>query len=424
MKIFKFGGASVRHADGIRNLAAMLQQHQNESILTVVSAMGKTTNQLEAFTEAVFQRNPEAAADILEQIKSYHFDIIEALFPDPLHAVYSDISNYFLELECLMETVSDDQDYDHLYDQIVSFGELISTKIVSHYLQLSGFRNHWIDARNFIVTDATYREAKVLWDETRHLMHSRLKPLALKNPIITQGFIARDRTNQTTTLGREGSDYSAALFAWGLEASSVSIWKDVAGVMNADPKKFPFAQKLDSISYSEAIELAYYGASVMHPKTIQPLQSAKIPLFVKSFLNPSEAGTKISYEATPLQVPCYILKESQCLIHVKSPDFNFIAEEHLSSIFSLMAEHRIRANMMQQTAISFSVCTDDAGRRFEQFIAALQEKKFQVSAQKGLQLLTIYNAKDGAMTSNILEGKSILLEQMMGGTAQYVVQES
>jgi aspartate kinase len=423
MKIFKFGGASVRHAEGIRNLAAILQQQQNEPILTVVSAMGKTTNQLEAVTEAVFQRNPEAATSMLEQIKNYHFEIIGALFPDPTNAVYSDISNYFLELECLMETASEDQDYDHLYDQIVSFGELVSTKIISHYLQTNGFRNHWIDARNFIVTDGTYREAKVLWDETKHLMHTRLKPLAIKNPIITQGFIARDKTNQTTTLGREGSDYSAALFAWGLEASSVSIWKDVAGVMNADPKRFSFAQKLDNISYSEAIELAYYGASVMHPKTIQPLQSAQIPLFVKSFLNPNEAGTKISVDAAPIKQPCYILKESQCLIHVKSPNFNFIAEEHLSSIFSLMAEHRIRANMMQQTAISFSVCTDNAGRRFEQFIAALEAKKFQVSVQRGLHLLTIYNAKEGSMKTTILEGKAILLEQMMGGTAQYVMQE-
>jgi aspartate kinase len=421
MKIFKFGGASVRHADGIRNLTSILQAHQDESILTVVSAMGKTTNQLEAFTDAVFLRNPKAAV-MLDQIKSYHFDIINALFPDPIHAVYSDISNYFLELECMMETISSDQDYDHLYDQTVSYGELISTKIVSHFLQLNGIRNHWIDARNFIVTDSTYREGKVLWDDTKHLMLTRLKPLALKNPIITQGFIGRDKLNQTTTLGREGSDYSAALFAWGLEATSVNIWKDVAGVMNADPKKFPFAQKLDNISYTEAIELAYYGASVIHPKTIQPLQSERIPLFVKSFLNPEEAGTKISFDASPLQQPCYILKESQCLMHVKSPDFNFIAEEHLSSIFSLMAEHRVRANMMQQTAISFSVCTDDVGRRLELLIEALKHQKFQVVMQHGLQLLTIYNTQKGAMKANILEGKTILLEQMMGGTTQYVLQ--
>jgi aspartate kinase len=420
MKIFKFGGASVRHAEGIRNMAAILSRHQKDNMLTVVSAMGKTTNHLEAFTHAVFCKDL-AAAKLLDEIKDEHFNIISELFTDLQHPVYSDIGNYFLELECLMETINPAQEYDHLYDQIVSYGELMSTKIISHYLQLTGFRNHWVDARNFIVTDQLHREAKVLWEETRNLMEHRLKPLALKNPIITQGFIARDQLNNTTTLGREGSDYSAALFAWGLDAEAVTIWKDVAGVMNADPKKFPFAEKLDCLTYNDAIELAYYGASVIHPKTIQPLQSAQIPLYVKSFLDSEAPGTEISNQAKPISCPCYILKESQCLVRIKSHDFNFIAEEHLSQIFSLMAAHRIRANMMQQSAISFSLCTDDNGKRFNTFLDALMEHGFEVTAQRNLKLLTIYLAKNGFRKESIIQDKEVLLEQLMGGTAQYVL---
>jgi aspartate kinase len=420
MKIFKFGGASVRHAEGIRNLAEILGQHSNEHILTVISAIGKTTNHLEDLTRAILAAD-SVVNELLEAIKQEHLMIIDDLFPDKQHPVYSDTANYFLELECLLETVQPNQDYDHLYDQIVSYGELISTKIVSHYLQLKGIRSYWADARNFIVTDSLHREARVQWEETAKLMEHRLKPLALKNTIITQGFIGRDLQNNTTTLGREGSDYSAALFAWGLQAESVTIWKDVAGVMNADPKKFPFAEKLDSLTYNDAIELAYYGASVIHPKTIQPLQSVQIPLFVKSFLDSRAEGTEISNKALPISGPCYILKEAQCLIHIKSPDFNFMAEEHLSRIFSLMAEKRIRANLMQQSAISFSLCTDDSGNRFNFFLDALTEIGFNITVQRNLQLLTVYHAVQGFRKESILKNKTILLEQLKGGTAQYVL---
>lgn len=420
MKIYKFGGASVRDAAGIRNLAEILGKHRNEHILTVISAIGKTTNHLEELTRAILALDA-GAHQILEGIEQEHLNIIEDLFPDKLHPVYSDTTNFFLELECLMETVQPHQDYDHLYDQLVSFGELISTKIVSHYVQLRGISCHWADARNFIVTDSLHREARVLWDETAKLMEHRLKPLAMKNTVITQGFIARDSQNNTTTLGREGSDYSAALFAWGLNADSVTIWKDVAGVMNADPKKFAFAQKLESLTYTDAIELAYYGASVIHPKTIQPLQSAQIPLFVKSFLDDQAAGTEISSNAMPVSIPCYILKEAQCLIHIKSPDFNFIAEEHLSRIFYLMAEKRIRANLMQQSAISFSLCTDDSGNRFNYFLDALTEAGFNISVQRNLRLLTVYHADKGFRKESILKESRVLLEQLMGGTAQYVI---
>ena len=421
MKIFKFGGASVRHAEGIRNLAEILGQYSGAQILTVISAIGKTTNHLEELTRAMLDGNTDAT-QLLDAIKQEHLNITEELFSDKLHPVYSDTANYFLELECLMETVQPNQDYDHLYDQVVSYGELISTKIVSHYLQLKGIRCHWADARNFIVTDSLHREARVLWEETAKLMEHRLKPLALKNTIITQGFIGRDRQNNTTTLGREGSDYSAALFAWGLNADSVTIWKDVAGVMNADPKKFSFAEKLDSLTYNDAIELAYYGASVIHPKTIQPLQSAQIPLFVKSFMDTGEKGTEISNNALPISSPCYILKEAQCLILIKSPDFNFIAEEHLSRIFTLMAEKRIRANLMQQSAISFSLCTDDSGNRFNFFLDALSEAGFNITVLRNLQLLTVYHAVQGFQKEGILKDKKVLLEQLMGGTAQYILE--
>jgi len=421
MKVFKFGGASVRDAEGIRNLSGILRRYETEPVLTVVSAMGKTTNKLEELTWAIYQKNPNAEI-IFNDLKSYHYKIIQSLFPDQSHSVYHDVENLFLELECHFDTNIPERNYDYLYDQVVCYGELLATKIVSHYLQLNGYKNLWADARNFLITDSRYREARINWSETQNLIVHHLQPLLQKTPVITQGFIARNQTNQSTTLGREGSDYSAAIFAWALNAEDVTIWKDVAGVMNADPKKFNFAEKLESINYQDAIELAYYGASVIHPKTIQPLQQAGIPLYVRSFLNPDVTGTLVGPDVMPVALPCYILKERQCIIKIKSPDFNFIAEEHLSQIFSLMVKHRLRANLMQQSAISFTFCTDHEPMRTDSFIMELTDSGYSSELLINLELLTVYNAKSGFRKDSILQGRSVLLEQMMGDTVQYIVQ--
>lgn len=420
MKIYKFGGASVKDADSVRNVGRILKAAGNSPVLTVVSAMGKTTNKLEALTRAIHQGSPEAR-DILAEVRDFHLQITRELVDDAFNPVHNDTMNFFLELECLLETHVEGDDYDALYDTVVGYGELISTRIISNYLLHAGTPNHWLDARNFILTDDRHREGRVQWNETGSLVRRMIAPLAHKSLVITQGFIGKTRQGAPTTLGREGSDYSAAIFAWALKAEEVSIWKDVPGVMNADPRRFPFAEPIASISYADATELAYYGASVIHPKTIQPLQQAGIPLYVRSFIDPGIPGTVVGLNDRPLEVPCYIVKDRQCLLNVRSGDFNFIAEDHLSAIFSTMATHRIRANVMQHSALSFSVCTDEQPERLNACMNALQNLGFETALTENLSLLTVYNRQHDQHTAGILHGRDILMEQILAHTVQYVL---
>jgi aspartate kinase len=338
MKIFKFGGASVKDANAVKNVATILKSFPNENIIVVVSAMGKVTNALEKLTNAVFYspQNEENtnidAHTALDEIKKYHFQIIEQLFPNKNHPIYNEINNAFVELDWAIEDGST-LSYGHTYDQIVSIGEIVSTKIVAAYLAESGIVNKWIDARDFIQTDNCYREGNVNWELTQELVDKNLLSVFSKKEVpvvVTQGFIGGTSENFTTTLGREGSDYTAAIIAYTTNAESVTIWKDVPGVLNADPKWFDDTQKIEQLSYQDAIELAYYGATVIHPKTIKPLQNKKIPLYVKSFISPEKSGTVINEVQSMLPVPCFIFKMTQVLLSISPKDFSFIVEENFS----------------------------------------------------------------------------------------------
>ncbi|NBP05734.1 MAG: aspartate kinase [Bacteroidetes bacterium] len=419
MKIFKFGGASVKDANGVKNIAKILSDHSSEKLLVVISAMGKSTNHLERLVHASVHNTGETAV-LLKELKDYHYSIIDGLDTSNPSAMLNDIENLFLELECLAETPSAPEEYDFVYDQVVSFGELISTKIVSHFLLSEGLKNQWIDSRNFIITDDRYRDARIQWNETEKIIIKKLKPLAERQTVITQGFIGRGPVNETTTLGREGSDYSAAIFAYCLNADSVTIWKDVAGVMNADPKKMDNATLIPHLGYSDAIELAYYGASVIHPKTIQPLMAKNIPLFVKSFVNPEVPGTQVSNNSTTLNVPCYIFKENQVLVELKTRDFTFIVEQNLEQIFRLLAQYKVRCNIIQNSAISFSFVADNKENKMTSLLSELEKLGLTIEITESLELITIYNATE--VSKNVILGqKQVILEQNTGNTAHYLL---
>jgi aspartate kinase len=418
MKIFKFGGASVKDADGVKNLAKVLSSYSSEKLLVVVSAMGKTTNALERVTKAYYFKNDDAFA-ILQEVKNYHYEILNKLFADKNHPIYDDINNAFVEIEWAIEDAPTGS-FDFEYDQIVSVGEILSTKIVAAYLSEIGVQTSLLDARDIIKTDNTYREGKINWEQTEKLANKLIPELFTKNQvIITQGFIGGTSENFTTTLGREGSDYTAAILAWCLNAKDVTIWKDVAGVMNADPKWFDNTVVIDQISYNDAIELAYYGASVIHPKTIQPLQNKKIKLFVKSFINPDLKGTEISEWQNPLPISSFIFKVNQVLISIMPKDFSFIAEENLRDIFELFSSHRVKINVMQNTAISFSVCVDDDEIRIPKLISDLQ-KSFKVLYNKNVELATIRHYNQETI-ERVSVDKEILLELKSRNTVQLVM---
>ncbi|MGL4598876.1 MAG: aspartate kinase, partial [Bacteroidia bacterium] len=345
MKVFKFGGASVKDAEAVKNVAEILKRFPDEQLLVVISAMGKTTNALERLTHAFFYKK-EDPLPILEEIRQYHIGILQELFDNPQHPVFDELHNTIVELEWAIED-EPTHTYDCEYDQIVSLGELISTKIVAAYLQHVGIKSTWRDIRDVIKTDNTYREGKVDWALTEKLIREDFLP-ALQNSktgiIITQGFLGVTSENFTTTLGREGSDYTAAILAYCTDAEGVTIWKDVSGVLNADPKWFDETQLIPQLTYQDAIELTYYGATVIHPKTIKPLQNKNIPLYVRSFLNPEKEGTKIHHTQTPLPIPCFIFKVDQVLLTISPRDFSFIVEENLSSIFNLFSKHGVKIN--------------------------------------------------------------------------------
>ncbi len=418
MKVFKFGGASVKDAEAVKNAGEILNQFKGEELIVVISAMGKTTNGLEKVVNACYHKTGEALL-ILEEIKSFHEKIMETLFSDNKHEVYQKVNNLFVEIEWVIEDVP--RGYDFIYDQIVCFGELISTTIVSAWLNENSICNNWLDIRDCLLTDNNYREAKVNWQQSEALFNEKIPALLKTHSIvITQGFIGNTSENFNTTLGREGSDYSAAIIGHLMNVESVTIWKDVPGVLNADPKYFNDAQKLDQLSYLDAIELAYYGASVIHPKTIKPLENKNIPLHVRSFLQSSAKGTTIGkdLQTKPL-VPSFIFKTDQVLISISAKDFSFIAEENLSAIFGTFAEIGIKLNLMQNSAISFSVCIDNDPFKIPQLIERLKED-YRVRYNSDLQLYTIRHYYPSTIET-LSTGREILLEQRSRNTAQLVM---
>jgi len=416
--VFKFGGASVKDADGVKNLATIVSLNNSKPLLIVVSAMGKTTNKLEELTRAYFNREGNTE-EILSSVKTYHENILNDLFEDKSHPVFDTIANTFVEIEWILEEEPQD-DFSFVYDQIVSIAELASTRVISAYLNHQGLNNQWIDARNFIQTDNTYREGKVNWEKTKYIVQQHIPAILSRQIGVTQGFIGGTSENYTTTLGREGSDYSAAIFASCLEAHSVTIWKDVPGVLNADPKLFPDTVKYDELTYIEALEMTYYGATVIHPKTIKPLQNAGIPLFVKPFGAPADSGTVISGSAhSANETSAIIVKNNQILLSISSKDLSFISEDLLSDIFRIFAQHRIKINTMQISAISFTVCFD-----WDEFSGkkALQqlEEQYILRYNSDLQLITIRHYKEDLIKS-LTTGKIILLKQLSRNTAQLVI---
>jgi aspartate kinase len=414
MKIFKFGGASVKDAESVKNITQILQSEGTENTVVVISAMGKTTNAFEEVIDAYFNKT-DKLSDNLGFIEDYHKAIINDLF-DKGDAIYKEIDILLGELSWFLAR-NTSQRYNYVYDQIICFGELLSTKIVSAYLSKIGIDNNWFDVRNYIKTDSNYRDAKVDWKLTQKIIAEKLDATKLN---ITQGFIAANDTENTTTLGREGSDYTAGVFAYCLDAENVTIWKDVPGVLNADPRVFTETTLLEQISYEEAIEMAFYGASVIHPKTLQPLERKEIPLLVRSFVNPNEIGTKVS-QGTRLvpNIPCFIVKKDQILVSISALDFSFMVENNISYIFQKLHDYQLKVNLIQNSAISFSVCIDNKFNKFDAFYDELKTQ-FKIEVQKGVDLYTVRHFDNNAVLSIEEKGES-LLTQVNKETIQIVL---
>lgn len=410
MKVYKFGGASVKDASAIKNVAVVLESEEFSSCLIVVSAMGKTTNELEKVVRNYFDKTDYEIE--VENIKQKHLEITTDLFTKN-HPVLAEIEVFFDDINSFLRR-NKSPNYNFVYDQVVSCGEMISSKILSEYLNDIQFKNNWLDARDYIKTDLQYREGQVNWEETER----NIKNLNENECYVTQGFIGSDANNFTVTLGREGSDYSAAIFAYCLNADHVTIWKDVPGVMTGDPRKFQNVSLLSEISYEEAIEMAYYGASVIHPKTLQPLKQKNIPFYVKSFIDPKNAGTKVSVSDQNEYVETYILKENQILLNVSTRDFSFIAEDHLSFIFSRLSAHNIKISLMQNSAISLALCLEDRFNNINLLNVELLTE-FNTELLTDVSLFTIRNANLGQL-ENFYKDKKILLEQISKQTVQMV----
>lgn len=417
MQVFKFGGASVKSADNIKNVVSIIEKYKNSALLVVVSAIGKTTDKLARITEGFVKHNADYFG-MLDSLKQEHFQILRELFPDENHSIFDDIANTFVEIEWILEDEPQD-DYDYLFDQIVSIGELLSTKIIAAYAQFMGVQAKWVDARDYILTDNNYREANVDWAKTEDKIRKELPSILDDHIIVTQGYIGSTSENFTTTLGREGSDYSAAIFAASLHAENITIWKDVPGVLNADPKWFDKTELIPELSYTDAIELTYYGATVIHPKTIKPLQNKKITLNVRSFIDPEAPGTQIKTTNQMLPVPSFIFKVNQVFINIQPRDFSFIVEDNLSHIFNSFHKHRIKINMMHNSAISFSVAVDDTGENVWALLEQL-EQRYKVSVATGLELITIryYNQET---IDRVLVNKEIIRELKDSYTCQMLV---
>ncbi len=418
MNVFKFGGGSVKDADGVRNLLSVMQYTGETKLVVIVSAMGKTTNKLETVVSHYFS-NPEKMKATVSIVYDFHYKIISELFSNPSHRVFTKTSLLFKELNLFLES-NKSTNHAFVYDQVVSFGELMSTTIISEYLSEKGMKNTFLDVRKCIKTNDDYRDAIVDWKETQ----SNIKATVNTDEItISQGFIASESQHYfTTTLGREGSDYTAAIFAYCLNAQSVTIWKDVPGVLNADPRHFSKTQLLHHISYREAIELAFYGASVIHPKTLQPLQRKEIPLFVKSFYHPKGAGTCVGKGVTldPM-ISCFILKKDQVLISLSSLDFSFMMEDNIGDVFKLLHQNKMKVNLIQNSAISFSICVDNKYNNLEPLLIKLRET-FRVFWNENVTLYTVRHSSPVEI-KNLLKGKEMLLKQESRETVQLVVKE-
>ena len=417
MKVFKFGGASIKSANAIKNVAKILNSQDLSNCLLVISAMGKMTNAFEKITDAYFNNDQEKLTKSIDFTSKFHLKIINNLFVEN-HVIHEKITILFGQLVRFL-TQNKSRNYDYLYDQIVSYGELLSTTIVSDYLNEIKIYNNWVDVREIIITDAVFRDATVNWQETEKRIKTKVDFSKLT---IVQGFIGGDLNGNTTTLGREGSDFTAGIFAYCLDAESLTIWKDVLGVLNADPREFKEVQLLEHISYEETIEMAFYGASVIHPKTIKPIQNKKIPLIVRSFKNLNSPGTKVS-EGVTLEptIPCFIVKKNQVLVSISSLDFSFIVEENISDIFKLFHKYQLKVNLIQNSAISFSVCVDNNLNHFDLFYNEIKNM-YKVSFIKNVDLYTVRH-----FTENSLEGiyklGTSLVSQINKNTAQIIIQK-
>ena len=401
----------MKDADSVKNVLRVLSIQGFERCLIVVSAIGKTTNALERVVEFYFNKSDYQQE--IAKIKEEHIQIAKGLF-DENHYVFSEIKLFFDDIESFLRR-NKSPNYNFVYDQVVTCGEMISSKILSVYLSDNEVSNQWLDARDFIKTDTNYREGVVNWEDTE----KNISQLDKSKTYVTQGFIGSDENNFTVSLGREGSDYSAAIFAYCLDAKDMTIWKDVPGVMTGDPRKFENVELLSNISYEEAIEMAYYGASVIHPKTLQPLKQKSIPFFVKSFINPEKAGTKIGISTENQLLESYILKENQVLMRISTRDFSFIAEDHISFIFRELAKRNIKVSLMQNSAISLALCLEDKFNNVDELEAEL-EQDFNTEIVKNVSLFTIRNARLENL-DKLYEGKNVLLEQITKTTVQMII---
>lgn len=423
MKVFKFGGASVKDASGVKNIAKILFKYSDSKIVVVISAMGKTTNALEKVLNDYFNKNKNIL-DTLNSIKDYHINIIDNLFETDLkETTKKDILDIFNKITNYLRTNFAPENYDYEYDKLISWGEIISTKIIHSYLLEQKINSKWVDARELIKTNSNYRNAAINWETTCNNCKQQIVE-SFKNYdiIITQGFIGSDNQNNVTTLGREGSDFTAGIIAHAIEANDVTIWKDVPGLLNADPKWFDDTVKLNNISYHEAIELAYYGATVIHPKTIQPIKNKNIPLYVKSFLNPEEDGSVINNNSSQdSKIPSFIFRVNQILLSISSKDYTFIVEENLSAIFGLFASYKVSINLMENSSISFSVVVDYDERKIKPLIKELQ-KDYKVLYNTNVELATIRNY-DQKTIERVTSNKKIFISQQSRKTVRFVMKD-
>jgi len=416
MKVFKFGGASVDSVSRILKLPEILNSYKSEKLLIVISAMGKSTNALEKVAEAFFAGDIPTALERFSQIKHNHLQIAGSLGLDDNSVFQQKMTDFFTEVEWLLQD-KPVRPFNYYYDQIVCVGELLSTSIVSNFLFAEGIQNQWVDVRDVFATDDQFRAANIEWDKTKTLVSQLILPLFKETDIIlTQGFIGSTDSNESTTLGREGSDYSAAIFANLLEAASLTIWKDVEGVMNADPKAFPEAQYIRELGYDEVIEMAFYGAQVIHPKTIKPMQNKSIPLYVKCFLDPKLPGTLIHSKHISSLPPIIVLKQNQSLIHLRSKDYSFVGEEGAASLYNMLSSLHIQANLLQTGAVILQVCTDNIPEKIEN-LALEASEIFDVQVENGLTLLTVRHYQKESL-EKLIQGRTVALQQWSPETVQ------
>lgn len=418
MRVFKFGGASIKDASSIKNVASIVRRYTSDQLAIIISASGKTTNAMELVLTAYWNKQTDEMKKCLDKVKKNHKQIMDSLFDNQEHSVYDDVHDIFVDLEWILEEEPQDG-FDYLYDQIVSVGELLSTKIVSAYFNEVGLTTTWLDVRDCIQTDNTYRDANINWKETEAAIQAKVPALLEKGLVVTQGFLGGTTENFTTTLGREGSDFTAAIFSYCLNVEDMSIWKDVPGVLTADPRLFDDTQLIEELSYSEAIEMTYYGAQVIHPKTIRPLQNKTIPLYVKSFVNPEGKGTKIAAVEKEDYPSMIVVKKDQALLRMVSKDFFFVDEAKFAKLFEALSKHRIKVNMTQNTALAFSVCVNNIPAKIDALIADL-EANYTVEKIEDLKLVTIRHASP-TVFEKIVGERTILLEEKIKANIQLVM---